>query len=149
MKKYAHKIGAGFYVLWGILHIGFGATMLYKLSAEGGTGVLAVVGTAIPLGDLPQNLTGIENGLLGHHSWNILWFGIFAIVVGIMLNWKNDRTGYLVNLAVVGLSDLGFIVAIMIPGYITIADGIMGPILWILAVIFSTIGFLKGETQTA
>ena len=147
MKKYAHKIGAGFYVLWGILHIGFGATMLYKLSAEGGTGVLAVVGTAIPLGDLPQSLTGIENGLLGHHSWNILWFGIFAIVVGIILNWKNDRTGYWVNLSVVGLSDLGFIVAIMIPGYIALADGIMGPILWILAFIFSTIGVLNSEEQ--
>ena len=149
MKANAHKIGAVFYVLWGVLHVFWGASMLYTLSSEGGAGVLAAVGTAVPQSELPKEVSGVGSGLLGQHNWNLLWFGLFAIVVGAFFNWKNSRPGYWVNLAVVSAADLGFIFAIMVPGYIKFADGFMGPLLWILAVIFSTIGIRGGKPQAA
>ena len=145
MATYAHRIGAGFYVLWGILHAVSGVIMLNASFNQGGTAVLALVGTAVPAGDLPQNLTGIANGLLGQHSWNLLWLGIFAIVVAV-LNWKNSRTGYWFNLVVVSGTDIGFIFGVLVPGYIGFVEGIVGPALWILAVIFSTIGIRLGKT---
>ncbi len=146
MKSNAHKIGAVMYVLWGILHVMFGATMLYQLTISG-TAALASVATAVPPADLPQDLGGAASGLIAQHAWNLLWFGLFGIYVGWKMNWKNSPTGYWLNLLVISAADLGFIFAILIPGYITIADGIMGPALWLLAVVFSTVGYMGAKNE--
>ena len=132
------------YVLWGILHIGAGAVVLYRLSANGGTDALAVIGSAVPAEELPQNLGGVASGVLAQHAWNLAVFGLFAAIVGAVLNWRNSRIGYWLNLGVVSGADLGFIFAILIPGYIRLVDGLWGPALWVLGAIFSTIGLLAG-----
>ena len=145
MREKAHKIGATFYVLWGLLHIYFGVWMLYALGTEGAAAVIAIVGTGVPADTLPQTLDAVTSATIGQHAWNILWFGIFAVVVGAVLNWKNSIAGYWANLVVVSAADSGFAIAILIPGYIALADGIEGPLLWIPAVIFSTIGILNRQ----
>lgn len=147
MKNYAHKIGALFYILWGILHVVGGAVLLQQLSAEGATGMLAVIGSAVPAEALPSISGGLTGAVLGFHAWNIIWFGIFALIVGVVLNWRNNRTGYWLNLFVVGAADLGLIVALLVPGYMALSDGLLGPTLWLLAAVFSTIGLLQGKKQ--
>ena len=124
MKQSAHKIGAVLYVLWGLLHI-FAAYRVYA-SAAG-------------IGD-PGVAARIAQG-----GWNLGVIAIFAILVGAKLNWNNDRLGYWLNLGVVSAADVGFIVLVLLPGYIPLAMGLPGPILWLLAVAFSTLG-LKQET---
>ena len=148
LTKYAHKIGAVFYVLWGVLHIGFGAWMIYALNTGGAAAVMAIIGTGVPAETLPQELDPVTSATIAQHSWNILWFGIFGVVVGAFLNWKNSIAGYWANLAVVSAADSGFVVTVMLPGYIAIADGIEGPALWILAAIFTTIGLLNKEKNS-
>jgi hypothetical protein len=142
IRRHAHRIGAVCYVLWGILHIGVGAVVLYRLSAKGGTDALAVIGSAVPAEELPQNLGGVASGVLAQHAWNLAVLGFFAVIVGAVLNWHNSRVGYWLNLGVVSGDDLGFIFAWVIPGYIRFVDALWGLALWVLAVIFSTIGFL-------
>jgi len=150
IKNNAHKIGAILYGLWGVLHIYFGVWMLYALSTEGAAAVIAIVGSGVPESTLPQSLDPVTAATIGQHAWNILWFGIFGVVVAAFLNWKNSLAGYWANLVVVSAGDAGFTVAILIPGYIAISDGIEGPLLWIPAVIFSTIGILYNKRhQTA
>jgi len=141
IKENAHKIGAVLYGLWGVLHIYFGVWMLYALSTEGAAAVIAIVGSGVPASTLPTVLDPVTAATIGQHAWNILWFGIFALVVAVLLNWKNSVAGYWANLVVVSAADSGFAVAIMIPGYIALADGIEGPLLWIPALIFSTIAY--------
>jgi hypothetical protein len=136
------------YVLWGILHIGAGAAVLYRLGEEGGASALALIGSAVPAEELPQNLGGVASGVLAQHAWNLVVFGLFAAVVGAVLNWHNSRIGYWLNLGVVSGADLGFIFAILIPGYIRLVDGLWGPALWVLAVIFSTVGLVAGPGAT-
>ena len=143
----AAKIGAVFYVLWGVLHMWAGAIMLIRLGSDGGAAVLEVVGTGVPPEELPQEVSSVTAGLLGQHAWNLLWLGIFGAVVGAMLNWKNSRAGYWANLVVISATDVGFIVAILLPGYIRFLDGIWGPVLWLLGLAFTTIGFRQGEQQ--
>jgi hypothetical protein len=147
MRRNAHRIGAVCYVLWGILHIGVGAAVLYQLSAKGGTDALGVIGSAVPAEDLPRNLGGVASGVLAQHAWNLAVFGFIAVIVGAGLNWRNSRIGYWLNLGVVGGDDLGFIFAFVIPGYIRLVDGLLGPALWVVAVIFSTIGFLRNPRR--
>ena len=116
------KLGAVTYVLWGLLHIQ-AARLVYMLGQ-----------TLEP---------GMVQGRIYQGAWNLLFFALFGIVVAILLNWKNSRLGYWLNLVVVSAADIGFIVAILMPGYVPLVPGGIGPLLWLLALAFSTLGILK------
>jgi len=122
--------------------------VLYRLWVKGGTEALALIGSAVPVEELPHDLGGVAGGVLAQHGWNLAMFGVFAVVVGAALNWRNSRSGYWLNLGVVSGADVGFIFAILVPGYIRLVDGLWGPALWALAVIFSTIGLLTAPDGT-
>lgn len=115
------KLGAISYVLWGILHI------------EAARKVYVLGQTLEP---------GIVQGRVIQDAWNLLFFALFGIAVGIFLNWNNSRLGYWLNLIVVSAGDIGFIIAVLVPGYIPLIPGAIGPFIWILAVTFSTVGVL-------
>ena len=124
------KIGATTYVLWGILHI------------EAARKVYVLGQTLDP---------GMVQGRIYQDAWNLLFFALFGIAVGVSLNWKNSRLGYWLNLIVVSAGDIGYIVFVLIPAYVPLIPGALGPILWILAVVFSTIGLMsaaKGKRVT-
>jgi hypothetical protein len=82
-------------------------------------------------------------GRIYQDAWNLLFFALFGIAVGVILNWKNSRLGYWLNLIVVSAGDIGYIGFVLIPGHVPFMPGALGPILWILAVIFSTIGLMS------
>ena len=148
MTKYAHKIGAFFYVLWGLFHVIIGVVLFHKLATLGGFGVISATASALPPDQIPHVTSAALNGILGQYSWNIFWPGLFAIIVALCLNWKNSLVGYWYNLIVVSLIDTGFVFAILLPGYITLRDGLPGPIFWLLAIIFSTIGIRNRNKNT-
>jgi len=118
------KLGAVTYVLWGLLHIQ-AARLVHMLGQ-----------TLEP---------GMVQGRIYQGAWNLLFFALFGIVVAILLNWKNSRLGYWLNLVVVSAADIGFIVTILMPGYVPLVPGGIGPLLWILALVFSTLGILKAS----
>ena len=55
--------------------------------------------------------------------------------------------GYWLNLAVVSGADLGFVFAIVLPRYNTLLDALAGPILKLLAILFSTLGILGSKPE--
>ena len=116
------KLGAVTYVFWGLLHIQ-AARLVYMLGQ-----------TLEP---------GMVQGRIYQGAWNLLFFALFGIVVAILLNWKNSRLGYWLNLVVISAADIGFIVAVLVPGYVPLFPGGIGPLLWVLALVFSTLGILK------
>jgi hypothetical protein len=127
MNLYA-KLGAVTYVLWGLLHIQ-AARFVYMLGQ-----------TLEP---------GIVQGRIYQGAWNLLFFAVFGIAVAVMLNWKNSRLGYWLNLVVVSAVDIGFIVTILMPGYVPLVPGGIGPLLWIVALVFSTLGIMKSTREVA
>jgi hypothetical protein len=143
--KHAHRIGAVFYILWGIFHAYIGVLLLQKVFTEGTHGTLVAIANALPPDQIPTINNGVMNGVLEHYSWNLVWFGAYAIVVALFLNWRNSAVGYWFNLVVVSLTDLGFIAGIVVPGYITLAAGATGPALWVLAAIFTSLGRLTSR----
>lgn len=111
------RIGAIFYFLWGVLHI-VAALKVYTLG---------------------QSLeTGMIQGRILQDAWNLLFFALFGMVVAIKYNWVNSKLGYWLNLVVVSAGDIGFILFLLIPGHIPIVPGALGPVLWLLALAFST-----------
>ena len=130
MSNIFAKLGSVTYVLWGILHI------------EAARKVYGLGQTLDP---------GMVQARIFQDAWSLLFFAIFGIAVGTFLNWKNSRLGYWLNLIVVSAGDIGYVVFVLIPGFVPFMPGALGPILWVLAVLFSTVGILsasQGEKAT-
>lgn len=88
-------------------------------------------------------------GRVFQDAFNLMFFSISAIAVAITLNWKNSIWGYWINFATVGIADVGFILFVIAPGHMPVWPGILGPVFWVLAVIFSTIAVLTRDESAA
>ncbi len=104
---------------------------------------MGIVGSATPTADIPVISSGLVSNVLAYYAWNILWPGVFVTVVGIWLNWRNSRLGYWLNLIVVGAIDVGLLLFLLLPGYMAWSDGGLGLGLWVVALIFSTLGIWR------
>lgn len=121
-KSWTHRLGAIFYVLWGLLHL-VAAWRGYELGAD-------------------QD-PGLVQGRLFQGAWNMAFLALFAIAIAIIFNWRNSRLGYWLNLFTISATDIGFIVLLLIPGHST---EIIGPIVWLLGLAFSTVGIRSAPT---
>ena len=117
-----HKIGAALYLLWGLLHVK-ASIATYQLGM-----------TLEP---------GIVQGRVYQDAWNLAFFAIAVSVIAVLLNWRNSRFGFWLNFTLATVTDLGFIFHVLIPGYIPMVPGVAGPVLWVLAVIFTAIAIRK------
>lgn len=119
--------GAICYALWGCLHLQ-AAYLVHH------------VGAALP--------PGMAQGRVFQDSWNLLFFGITAIVVALTLNIRNSALGYWINLCVLALADTGLIFFVLIPGYMALWPGLSGPVLWILGWILTTLAYFRALPST-
>jgi len=111
------RIGAVFYVLWGLLHYN-AAYGVYQLARS------------TPL--------TIEHGRLQQLAFYVASFATAGIVLA-TLNWRNNRLGFWCNAVVIGIGDIPFILFVLVPGYMPVWPGILGPVLWIAALVFTAI----------
>jgi hypothetical protein len=114
--------GAICYALWGCLHLQ-AAYAVYR------------VGAALE--------PGMAQGRVFQDAWNLLFFGVTAIVIALTLNIRNSAWGYWINLGVLTLADTGLIFFILVPGYMPLWPGVAGPVLWILGWIFTTVAYFR------
>ncbi len=122
-----HRVGATFYVIWGLLHV-YAANGLYQMGAAMEPSILEA---------------RIVQG-----AWHLLFFGALAIVVGIRWNWRNSAIGYWINIVTLSVVDLGFIFIVFLPHLLFYSPAVLGPWFWVLAAIVSTLGYLR-EARTA
>ena len=123
------KIGAVLYIIWACLHL-LAAYSVYALGRSLESSML--------------------QGRILQDAWNLLFFSIIAIFVAATLNWRNSASGFWINLATISIADTGFIFFVLVPGYAPVLPGIVGPVFWVLATIFSTIALLtraEGATR--
>ena len=119
------KIGSVSYIIWGLLHI-----------------VAAVQGFQLGASLEP----GLVQGKINQGAWDLLFTALAAISISIIYNWKNSVLGYWVNLLLVSIADIGFIIFVLFPGHIELFPGILGPVFWITAAVFSTLGLRTRPT---
>ncbi|EDX83002.1 hypothetical protein S7335_383 [Synechococcus sp. PCC 7335] len=120
-----YKVGAITYILWGLWHLRvvaclwqFGAT----LAEPAGVGVR------------------LQQG-----AFHILFFAVCAIAVG-FLNWRNSRIGYWINLFAITWTEIGLFLLFILPGtFPWLPTGWVGPALWVVAVVFTTLGLLRNS----
>jgi hypothetical protein len=117
--------GAICYVLWGCLHL-WAAYTVHQ------------VGAAVA--------PGMVRGRVFQDSWNLLFFGITAIVVALTLNVRNSAWGYWINLGILALADTGLILFVIVPGYMPLWPGLAGPVLWVLGGTLTTLAYLRRDS---
>jgi hypothetical protein len=103
------RIGAVFYVLWGLVH--YNAVYgVYQLAQSA------------PL--------TVAHGRLEQLAFYLASFATAAIVFA-TLNWHNSRLAFWGNAVVVSIGDIPFILFVLVPGYVPVWPGVLGPVLWI------------------
>jgi len=121
-----YRIGAALYLLWGVLHVN-AAIATYELGA-----------TLEP---------GLVQGRVYQDAWNLLFVAIAVSVIAILLNWKNSRLGFWLNLGIASITDMGFIIHVLVPEHVPFIPAVAGPVLWVLAVIFTAIAMRKPNKE--
>jgi hypothetical protein len=113
------RLGALCYLLWGLVH--YNATYgLFQLAAT-----------------VPASMV---RGRLQQDAFYLAGIATIGIVVGLWLNWRNDRTGFWLNAVAISLGDIPFILFVLLPGYIPFWPGVLGPVLWIAGLILTGFG---------
>lgn len=149
--KHAPKIAAVAYFLWGGIHIAGGAAML-SASSDGLEAFLQMLtGNRVAVDMLEGGSFGTfaANQVFAFHSFNIIWMGLVAAVVAVRLNWNNSAAGYWINMAVVGCADVGLILYMVRPGVMDVADAWIGPALFLVGILFSSIGRFSHSSRAA
>lgn len=127
------RIGAFFFLLWGLLHI------------VGGGAILAALGDGPAAGyamyeKASGNYPPAAGGILGYAAFSIFWTGLLVTIVAVAMNWRNRPLGAWVNIALAGGADIGLVLYLMIPGYVALSSGMMGISLFVLGAGFSLAG---------
>lgn len=116
------RIGTAAYILWGLLHY----TATYGVYQTG---------LAAP--------PGMVQGRLFQDAFYLFCFATTAIVLAVTMNWRNSRAGFWLNALIVGLTDVPFILFVLVPGYAPFWPGVLGPALWVAAMIFTGLGRMR------
>ncbi|MBL8018570.1 MAG: hypothetical protein JNM27_02810 [Leptospirales bacterium] len=145
--NYAARIGALFYVLWGLVHI-LGGTAMLHASQNPPEFISMLSGVQADSANAPADMELISKNVFAFHSFNIAWMGVLAVSIAALLNWKNSGAGFWINLSLVGLADTGLIIFMVIPGVIKISDAWIGPTLFAFALAFSVRGRLTAHKST-
>ncbi len=113
------KVGATFYLLWALLQL----YVAYKLLMMGGGLEVPEVGARI-------------SQLAAYIGAAGLFVAAFSFD-----NWRNTKLGYWANLAIVSAFDIGYILFVVLVIDMPFIEAWLGPALWLLALLFSSLGY--------
>jgi hypothetical protein len=113
------RLGALCYVFWGLVHYN-AAYGLFQLAAT-----------------VPASMM---RGRLQQDGFYLAALATIGIVVGVWLNWRNDRVGFWLNAVAISVGDIPFVLFILLPGYLPSWPGVLGPALWIAGLSFTALG---------
>ncbi|MGW6934119.1 hypothetical protein ACWGE0_28965 [Lentzea sp. NPDC054927] len=120
----ARTVSVALYVLWGLLHMGLGASMVISDLSDGA----------------PTNEMAAES-LLYFIAVTVL--GAQAIYVALTLNRHRSPAGFWLNTVVLGVIDVAFVVYLVLPGHVDLLGGIAGPVIWLAATVCAAVALKK------
>lgn len=141
------RAGAVFFALWGVLHAVVGLTGTLGYQQGGPSGVLTAFGGAVA-----PTQSNAALALAGHvaldFSMGLAIFGALAIWAAVMI-WRGQHLGFWLGAVILGAVDAAFILALVLPGYVTGVDAASGPVLYVLGVVFSAAGLFGRRVHGA
>ena len=134
--KHLSKAGAVAFVLWGLLHVAGGGMILSALSNGPGEGFAIYQnheGTYTPL----------AGAILAYFAFLIVSIGAAAALVGVFLNWRNSGWGLAINTTMIGVTDIGLVIFLLSPGFVTVGEASIGIVLFVVGATFCTTAWLS------
>ncbi|HEU0153170.1 MAG TPA: hypothetical protein VFQ84_07490 [Arenimonas sp.] len=120
------RLGALSYLIWGALHLVAG-WRVFTLAAT-----------------VPADMV---QGRLEQAGWNLGCMAAAAMAVAVTMNWRSSLSGYWINAVLISVTDLGFLLFVLLPGYMPWQEGLMGPAFWIVGLILTTAGLQAPATR--
>lgn len=139
-----NKIGAVLFVIWGVIHILIAGSALVSFYTAGPIEMFAEAELTIQPSQMDAILEHLAN-IVAEYYFDLLALGILAIIVGVTLVWENDPLGFWINLIVLGIADFAFLFLEIVPGYQPLIPPVLGPLIYVLAVLFTGAGILRGR----
>ncbi len=121
------RIGAVLYVLWGLFHL-VAANTVYALAEQS---------------------TGMVRARLLQNAFYLLSFAVAGILIAVILNWRNDKHGYWMNSILIAFADIPFVLFVLVPGFSPWWPGLVGPLLWLIAFMFTTVACFSPDPRAA
>lgn len=138
------KFGAVFFILWGLLHIVGGGAILVAVAESPAQGfALYEESSAV--------YTQLTGSVLAYLAYGFVWIATLVTYIGVRYNWHNSRNGLALNTVLVGLTDLGLLIFLVWPGFVSWGEASPGLILFVGGVIFGGMACnsAHAKTQTA
>jgi len=112
----ALKASAVLWIIWGIAHIAFGVFGLAGfLAGDAAETMKAMLGGADPA-TLDITYPDAVVGLLNQHSWNLVWFGVFTTIGGVLI-WRKNAMAVVMTAIVGGAADAGYFLFVDLAGF--------------------------------
>lgn len=118
------RFGALLFAAWGALHVVGGVAIFAQ-----GYQVYDANHTASP---------PLTDAILNHFAYFLLLIGLAVIVISVRLNWRNSHLGLGLNTVLIGLTDLGLVVFLVVPGFVSWGEAALGLALFGTALIPAT-----------
>ena len=136
------RTAAVLWLVWGLVHVAAG---IMTLAAETVAKVQGIADGVDPA-TLAVVYPDAVGAILNQHGFNLLWFGIVAIV-GAWFIWRQNVTAVFVTAVVGGLADIGYFVFVDLGGYNNFVPGTVMTIVSASAIVLSVYAWsrLRGE----
>ena len=133
------KIGAVFFVAWGLIHV------------IGGASILAALGDGVDSGYATyRNSSGsydpLAGSVLGYFAYLLVCIGLAVAAMGATMNWKNSQSGLAVNTAVIAVTEIGLVYFLVVPGFVSWSEASIGFAPFFVAAAASGIACRSGAT---
>lgn len=130
VRRWAPRTALTGLVLWGLIHIAGGISLLTTNTADG----LETLGPNAA-DSVPANPGQAAESLLRFHSLNIALGGL--AVLGLAIAWTRSNSRWQLDVAVTiaAALDVGLIVFLVTPGVLPANQGLIGPLLVIIAAV--------------
>ncbi len=117
-------------MLWGILHVVGGASLISMEATEG----LETLGPNAPTA-VPADLGESAAALLHFHGFNVAAGGLAVLTLA--LAWQRSRSTWqaAVAMGIATVLDIGLLLYIVAPGLLPASQGLLGPGLLVVAVV--------------
>ena len=150
------KIGAWLFALWGVLHVWVGAEGVRQYLTAGTPGLwnMLMGGHAVSRSAFVHATDAVtlfaHGQLVLNFCIDVAGYGVLGFFVAWLILKRASWTGYLLGLVVIGIADLAFLFAMVVPGVIELNAGTVGgPVLWLLAILLTPFGLPRRGGQSA
>jgi hypothetical protein len=121
MSKFTYRIGAIFYGIWGLLHI--------------------PIGYSVYMGGLSLE-SGLVQGRVLQGGFYLGMAGLTALLIS-RWNWVNHPTAFWANVWLINIVDIGFLLFVQKPGYVSLSRGLPGLVTGTIGTIFMALGYFQ------